>query len=145
MKKSNKFMVAILSVIIAGILFSVPISFLMDKQSFAADDNSAKVVSTTTNNDYIFVLLEDEAVPLAAAPIANPVEHKILFTVLLMLASISVISYSYWYIMIRSNIKTYSYAVTNSELKRIIPSNSFFHPVELSNAEREILFRAATK
>lgn len=145
MEKCNKRIITLLAVIVAGILLSIPVGFMMQKESFASTAKSVAAVNNITGNDYIFVVLEDEAVPLAAAPISKGFNPTAVFAVVATLFAVSFMSYSYWYIMTRCSIKSYSYAVTNNELSRIIPSKAFLHPLQLSNAEREILFRAATK
>lgn len=148
MKKSNKILISLFVAIIAGVLLSVPISFLMDKQSFASSSDTSKAasnVASASDNDYIFVLLEDENVPLAAAPISKQVHSPAALAVTIILSVMICAAYSYWYLMTKKSIKSYSYAITNTELRRIVPKNSFIHPIDLANAEREILFRAATK
>jgi len=145
MEKSIKTIVAIMAVVIFGILLSIPAGLLMEKQSFASTEKVESTVGSVAESDYIFVVLEDDAVPLAAAPVSGSFNPSVVVAVVIALLMVSAVSYSYWYLMTRTNISAYSYAVTNNELSRIIPSKSFLHPIELSNAEREILFRAAAK
>ena len=150
MKKSNKTVITLLAVIIAGVLLSVPVSFLMDKESYAssANDKSLTASSQTAeaqDSNYMFVVLEDENVPLAAAPVSSPIHSPAVLAVAIILSVMICIAYTYWYLMTKSSIKSYSYAITNTELRRIVPKNSFIHPIDLANAEREVLFRAATK
>lgn len=145
MEKSIKTFVAFLTVILFGILLSMPIGLLMEKESHASMDKATAAVNEISESNYIFVVLEDDAVPLAAAPVSKDFNPTVVLSVFITLSVLSVISYSYWYLMTKTTIQSYSYAVTNNELSRIIPSKSFLHPIALSDAEREIMFRAVSK
>lgn len=150
MKKINKLIVTILSVMVAAVLFSVPISFLMESIANASDSAVDTIAepdfSTDVNGeDYVFVVIEDEPVALTDSPFHNGISYQIGIIVCLSLLAMTIFSYVLWYTMVRRNIYNYSRIISDSEIRSVLPAKAFVHPFELSAAEVEIEYRAANR
>ena len=148
MKRSNRILVSILSVVIAAVLFLVPVSFLSECIAKASTDNSvltADNVSFNETDDYFFTIIEDEPVALAANPFEHSVGKATYAVVGISLVVLLGAAYISWYLMVRRNISNYSSVLTDQEIRSLIPSKPFIHPLELSAAEYEVQYRAARK
>lgn len=147
MNKSGKIFITVLAIVIAGILLSIPVGLLMSQESKASTEEGTVNVNETytddAGDDYIFVVLEDEKVPLAAMPESNSISTYLILSVVITLCCIASLVYVSWYLSIRRNIKKCSLLVSGKELREILPSNSFLHPIALSSAEREVQSVAA--
>ena len=150
MKKSYKLVMNVMAFIVAAFLLSLPITFMIDSSAKAAEGTSDKANADGTyvdemGEDYIFVVLEDEEVPLAAAPTHTYSHLALSLVVCISLIIMLGVAYVSWYSMVRKNISNYSYLIPDSELKALVPARAFAHPIELHQAEFEIRYRAANK
>ena len=152
MKASGRIIVVALATIVMGVLLSLPISFLFSNESKASVDGNkvANINETSTdslNNDYIFIVLEDEQVPLASAP-TQSISLNRTYAVYLSFAIAALMiagAYSSWYCMTLTSIKRYSRLIAGSELKNLLPKKAFLHPFGLACADKEIQCMAAKK
>lgn len=150
MKKKSKVLVCVLAAIVAGILLSIPVSLLFDKSTMASSDvESQEIVNSTSvdesGEDYIFVVLDDVKVPLAATPQTTSYSGYVIIAVVISLLFVSILSYTYWYFIVKKNISHYSKLVTKAEIKNLLPANGFLHPRKLAYAEREVESLAAKR
>lgn len=143
MKKSSKVLIGILSSVVLAILVSTPFAFLFGRDVNASTDvvGSAEVIGTfadVNGDDYVFVILDElSVVPLAAAP-TQSYTGAVSIAVAVSLIFAAFLCYMSWYLIVCKNISKYSGFIPNKELSRILPDNSFLHPVKLSLAEKEI-------
>lgn len=148
MKKSNKIAITIMIVLVAGILLSIPFSIFFDKEAMASSNITNKQTLDNTfddasGEDYIFVVLDEVKVPLAAIPGKQSYSNYVIVAVIVSLLFVSLLSYIYWYLAVAKNISHYSKLVSKSALSSIVPANSFLHPKKFAYAEREIESLAA--
>lgn len=150
MKKKSKVLICVLAAIVAGILLSIPVSLFFDETAMASSDVKSKEVTSSTSVDeageeYIFVVLDETKVPLAALPKTTSYSGYVFVAVIISLLFVGVLCYTYWYFIVKKNISHYSKLVTKSELKNLLPTNGFLHPRKLAYAEREVESLAAKR
>lgn len=150
MKKNNKLLVSILSIIVAAILFSVPLTFFMDSVASASDsamniEGTSDFSKSASGEDYVFVVIDDEPTALAATPFQSKNIPLVFLTVCSSLIAMIAVSYVFWYTMVRRNIYNYSRIIPDYEIRSLIPAKAFVHPFELSAAEIEVQYRAANR
>ena len=132
MTLKRKISVHVLATIAFIALFLLPMTGFMAKEANAVQTAE----SMTSNGDYVFFVVQNEEVPLAAAP-AGDVSSYILWVALAaLLITISFI-YSAWYMTMRRNINELSYKLTPAERRAIQLSQSFFHPIKCRRLARE--------
>lgn len=133
-----------LIIVLLAILIATPIVFAAKVNI----DASANVVVTSgdtksSDEDYTFVLIDEEDIPLAAAP--KSVSSNVTAAVVgLILASIT-LGYFYWYMMVRRNIAELAVALSPSEKDEIYRNVRITHPRRLLDAEREAEAYVANK
>ena len=148
MKKNNKIAITVLVALVAGILLALPIGILLDRQAMASSDITNEAVlgetfSDTAGDDYIFVVLDEVKVPLAAVPTKTSYSGYVVIAVAISLLFVGMLSYTYWYVMVSKNISHFAQLITRSELSSLIPKRAFFHPKKLAFAEHEVEALAA--
>ena len=132
MTLKRKISVQVLSTIAFIVLFLLPMTGFMAKEANAVQTAE----SMTSNGDYIFFVVQNEEVPLAAAPTGD-VSSYILWVALAALLITIAFIYSAWYMTMRRNINELSYKLTPAERKAIQVSQSFFHPIKSRRLARE--------
>ena len=132
MSLKRKITVYTLATIAFIALFLLPLIGLSPQKTQAGATEQAAVSS----GDYIFYIVENNDVPLAAAPSADPSVYVFWIT----LAAITVMVlfvYSTWYLSIRRNLYELSGRLSLSERRAYSISHGFLHPVRSYRLEKE--------
>lgn len=114
------------------VLFLLPIIGLTSSDVSAV----ATTQSATATNDYVFFIVENGDVPLAAAPSTGDVNY-ILWIALAYFSLMMLFIYSAWYLTTRKNIKELSDKLMPMERDAFNISQSFFHPVRCYRMAKE--------
>ena len=113
-------------------LFLLPLIGLSPRNTQAGATEQAAVSS----GDYIFYIVENNDVPLAAAPSAD-VSVYVFWITLAALAVMILFVYSTWYLSISRNLGELSGRLSPSERKAYNIPYGFLHPVRLYQLEKE--------
>ena len=132
MTSKRKLIVHVLATIAFIALFMLPVIGFMATEANAGQTSQ----SMTSNGDYVFFVVQNEEVPLAAAPTVN-VSAYILWVALAALMITIGFIYSAWYLTMRRNINELSYKLSPAERRAIQVSQSFFHPIKCRRLARE--------
>lgn len=132
-----------LILLVAIILISIPICILLNMKADA--DETTQTVQEY-DNDYVFFVLEDSKVPLAAAPISHSSHTNMTFA-FVSFAFISVFAFGYllWYLSIKH---TTAMLVSVSPImlrKDLIERNSILHPIRSYRASKEAEYSVTQK
>ena len=139
--KSKKLIYTLCISVIAFICF-VSVMSGVKIAAFAQEANdNAMLVS---EQDYVFTILPQDEVPMAAAPTKN---FSFVPVIIIMTAiAISLIAYIYRFTYMRNNIQELSVLMTPSERKSILDGNiSILHPIKLRETVKAAEFSVAGK
>lgn len=101
-----------------------------------AQAGSTAQTAASQSGDYVFFIVQNEDVPLAAMP-ATDVSTYILWIGLAAFAITILFIYSAWYLSIRKNIRELSYKLSPIERRAFKISQGFFHPVRSYQLAKE--------
>ena len=125
MTKKRIVAVRILAAIAFIVLFLLPIIGFMATDTNAVETEEA---ASMHSGDYVFFIVQNEDVPLAAVPMsdsASPVIWGCLAFLVIVIMSV----YSAWYISTRRSIMEISDTLLPSDRRFFSDSRSFFHPI----------------
>ena len=132
MTQKRKIIVHTLAAIAFTALFLLPVIGFK-----AVETNAVQTVdSATSTGDYIFFVVQNDEVPLAATPSTN-VSAYILWVALAAFVLMILFVYSAWYLTMCRNINELSYKLSPVERRAVRISQSFFHPVRCYRLARE--------
>ena len=132
MTVKRKIIVQLLATVAFLALFMLPLlGFLTNEIN--AGETAQTAVST---GDYVFFVVSNDEVPLAAAPTQNASAY-ILWIGLTAIALTILSVYSAWYMTIKSNVRELSYKMSPVERRAIGASQSFFHPIRSYRIAKE--------
>ena len=132
MTSKRKLLVYSLATIAFIALFLLPVIGFMATETGAA----ATAESAVSNGDYVFFVIQNDDVPLAAAPSVN-MSAYILWVALGALAITILFIYSTWYFSMRQNVRELAYKLSPAERRSINVPYSFFHPVKCYRLVKE--------
>ncbi len=107
---------------------------------FAAETNASSTAesASVSSGDYIFFIVENNDVPLAAAPAPKAdISSYILWIGLLSFGVIIAFVYCAWYVTTRNNIRELTYKMTPFERNAFNIASGFLHPIKYSQLARE--------
>lgn len=133
MTVKRKIIVNILATIAFVFLFLLPILGFMATET-AAGQTSADV--TTHSGDYVFFIVSNDDVPLAAAP-STDISAYILWIGLASFALMMLFVYTSWYLSVRRNLGEMYGKMSSVERRAFRLSNGFFHPIRSYQLVRE--------
>lgn len=113
-------------------LFSLPFLGFKATETIASSTSESAV---SHSGDYVFFIVDDGEVPLAAAPKAN-VSSYIMWVALVSFAVMVLFIYSAWYLTTRRNILELTYKMTPFD-RKAFSVTSFFHPIRCRRLARE--------
>lgn len=90
----------------------------------------------SSSGDYIFYIIENNEVPLAAVPAKNASVY-ILWITLASFAVMIIFMYLAWYLSTRRTVRELTGRLTPAERRACMVSNDFLHPVKLFRLEKE--------
>lgn len=131
MTDNRKITVYVLATIAFIALFLLPVLGITTEIN--ADATAESVVSS---GDYVFFVVENGDVPLAAAP-TNNFSSYVLWIALGYFVLLMLSIYSAWYLTVRRNIRELSDKLMPMERKAFSISQSFFHPIECYRLARD--------
>lgn len=132
MTVQRKFLFNTLATIAFVFLFLLPILGLM-----ATKTNADQTATTASHSgDYVFFIVQNEDVPLAAAP-GTDVSAYILWIVLISFVLTIGFIYSAWYISVRKNTWELSGKLSPMDRKAFKLSSGFFHPIRAYQLSKE--------
>ncbi len=132
MNVNRKITVYILATIAFAALFLLP---LMGFSAVGAKAGST-IETASSSGDYIFYVVENSEVPLAAAPAGEASAYVLWFTAVSMAIMIFFL-YSTWYLSIRRNLGELSERLPLTERGNFNVACGFFHPVRSYRLEKE--------
>ena len=96
----------------------------------------ATAESAVSTGDYVFFVVQNEEVPLAAVPNTG-VSGYVLWISLASLASVIVFMYSAWYMTIRRNTYELTGKLSPASRKEFRMSSGYFHPIRAYQLAKE--------
>lgn len=135
-----KFLIKPMLIITIAILLAIPVSFSILLNINAASGVDIKVSDANTHSDnYTFVILDDESVPLAASYNTSdtPSATTLLFTFSFILVVIMVFGYLFWFYINKSSIIRLSAMLTEPKKTELLSSISILHPIKLKMLKSE--------
>ena len=130
----------------AVVILAVPMG-IMHQSPLAAETEGSEmtenVVLEEASQDYDLVVLQDEAVPLAAAPEHN-YGSMVIWVVSLSLIIAIAATYGVWYTVYRKRILALTEALPQAEAEKIREDVTFLHPMKVARTEKEIENRIAS-
>ncbi len=133
MTQKRKIMVHILATIAFIFLFLLPIiAFTSTSAQAGATADSAAAFS----GDYVFFVVQDNEVPLAAAP-STDMPSYIIWISLASLAVMTLFTYSAWYLNIRKILTELSYKLSPNERGSFVISKGYLHPIRSYQLAKE--------
>lgn len=123
---SRKSITGFLITLIVIILISIPIVGAFELNVGA--DEPTQSIQTFNDGDYVFFIVDEGEVPLAAAPSTIDPSPFLLSLVILALA-VCIFGYSAWYLTIRNSVGELSNMMSPSERRILCNANSYFHPI----------------
>ena len=132
MSSKRKIAVNILATIAFVFLFLLPMIGFMATETSA--DQTAQ--SASYSDDYVFFVVQNGEVPLAAAPHTD-VSSYILWVVLASLILTILFVYSGWYLSIRRNTWELSGKLSVSNRKKLKMTSGFLHPIRAYQLSKE--------
>lgn len=112
--------------------------FLLPLLGFFANEINAgeTVEAASSSGDYVFFVVSNDDVPLAAAP-STDVSSYIMWIALSAAALTIFFIYSTWYFSIRNTVKELSYKFSPAQRRAMNVSQSFFHPIRSYRLAKE--------
>ena len=133
MTVKRKVLVNLLATIAFIVLFLLPVLGLMTTNVTA--DETTEVASSHTG-DYVFFIVQQDDVPLAAAP-ETGVAPSVLYIALVYFSLMMIFVYSAWYMSVRRNMIELSDRLLPGERSRYIVPQGFFHPIKCYRLSKE--------
>lgn len=133
MNITRKILVNLLATIAFVFLFLLPVLGFKTATT-EADQTTASAVSTS--QDYVFFIVENNDVPLAAVPAAD-ISSYIFWIGLASFTLTIIFIYSSWYFSVRRNLHELSARLSPSERRKFVISQGFLHPVRSLRLARE--------
>ncbi len=133
MTHKRKILVNILALIAFTFLFLLPIIAFMSTttQAGATSENAAAF-----SGDYVFFVVQNNDVPLAAAP-STDMSSYIVWISLALLTVMIVFTYSAWYLNIRKILTELSYKLSPNERGSFNISQGYLHPIRSYQLAKE--------
>lgn len=139
--KSKKLIYSLCAGVIAFICF---ISVFSGIKIAAFADEVDETALEIAANDYVFTILPQDEVPMAAAPVKS--FSFIPVAIIMTAIAISLIAYLYWFSYVRNNIRELAVLMTPYEKRSILDGNiSFLHPIKLIETVKAAEFSVAGK
>ena len=132
MTAKRKLIVNFLATVAFIVLFLLPILGFMANETGASETAQSAVSS----GDYVFFVVQNDDVPLAAAPSAGSSSYLLWIALSAFVLMIFFI-YSAWYLSVRRNLNELSYKLSPSERRALTVSNSFLHPFRCYQLSKE--------
>ncbi len=124
MSIKRKTVVSILATIAFAVLFLLPILGFM-----ATDTNAVQTAQTASfSDDYVFFVVQNGEVPLAAAPHTNTSSYILWVTLASFILTMCLV-YSGWYLSIRRNTWEISGKLSIDKRRKLKMSSGFLHPI----------------
>ncbi len=130
----RKIFVDLLATIAFAFLFLLPVL------GFKATEVGADLTSQSAaaySGDYVFFVVQNDDVPLAAAP-STGMSSYILWITVASFAVMMLFVYSAWYMSVRRNIYELSGKLAPLERRELMNSTAFFHPVRSYHLAKEV-------
>ena len=136
MTQKRKIIVNILALIAFIFLFLLPILAFTSTSTQAGATQST---ATAYSGDYVFFVVEDNDVPLAAAPVTDVTDMSsyIVWISLASLAVMIIFTYSAWYMNIRKILTELSYKLSPNERSSFIVPQGYLHPIRSYQLAKE--------
>ncbi|MBR4573674.1 MAG: hypothetical protein IKO16_02075 [Lachnospiraceae bacterium] len=134
MSAKRRIAVHVLLAISFFILIALPMMALSAVNTSADSTPEEAAVHT---GDYVFFIVENNDVPLAAAPTVESSAY-ILWICLASTMIMILFVYSAWYFSVQKNIRELSGRLRPSERRSFFIPQSFFHPVRFYQLSREV-------
>ncbi len=134
MTQKRKITVNILATIAFIILFLLPIIAFMGTITNAGETAGS---ATAHTGDYVFFVVQETDVPLAAAPQTDNMSSYVLWMSLASLTVMIVFTYSAWYLNIRKILTELSYKLSPNERGSFVISQGFLHPIRSYQLAKE--------
>ncbi len=132
MTGKRKIIVNMLAITAFTALLLLPIMGLFATETVASQTTESASVS----NDYVFFIVENGEVPLAAAPSSGTVNY-VLWIALAYFSLMMLFMYFAWYLTTRRNIRELSSKLMPMERAAFMIPQSFFHPVRCYRLAKE--------
>lgn len=129
---THKILLAMLIIL----LIAAPICFLLKTN---ADADITTQSATSHDGDYVFFVVEDSEVPLAAIPTVshdNSIQ-TLVATVALVTLLVLATTYLAWYLTIRYNLYRLAQKLPANERSSFVLSNSYLHPLTAYRLSKE--------
>ena len=133
MAAKRRLSVNILATIAFVFLFLLPV--LAFRTTEISADGTEQTASVHTG-DYVFFVVQNEEVPLAAAPSADTSAY-ILWIGLASFTAMIIFFYSAWYLSVRNNIRELTDRLLPVERKAFFQAQGYFHPIRSYRLARE--------
>lgn len=133
MTVKRKIIVNILATIAFTALFLLPVIGFMTTETTAS---STPGRADSYSGDYVFFIVDNGDVPLAAAPEVD-ISSYILWGALFSFIIVILFIYSAWYLTTRRNILELSSKMTPFERKAFSIASGYFHPIRCRRLARE--------
>lgn len=132
----------ILFIIVVIALIAIPLYMFLSANSIGADEPTQTIQSY--DNDYVFFVLEDSKVPLAATPVASASPSA---SIIVVGAFVLVIVFGYilWYLNIKHNTAMLVSVSPIKSRKDLIDTNSILHPIRSYRASKEAEYSVTQK
>ncbi len=128
----RRIMVNTLATIAFAALFLLPVIGFVATETNATQTESA----VTQSDDYAFFIVQNNDVPLAAAPKAD-LSTYIMWIGLASFVVVMLFVYSAWYVTTQNNIRELTSKMTPFERRSFKIGAGFFHPVKCRRLARE--------
>ncbi len=133
MTGKRKILVHMLAITAFIALFLLPVLAFLSTEVSA--DKTAESAAVHTG-DYVFFVVQNEDVPLAAAPTVDASAY-IIWIGLASFAVMIMFVYSAWYMSVRSNIRELTGKLLPMERKAFYTPQGFFHPIRSYRLAKE--------
>ena len=133
MTAQRKMIVNALATIAFIVLFLLPVLGFMANETGAAETAESAAVT----GDYVFFVVQNDDVPLAAAPTNAGTASYLLWTALAAFVIMIFFIYSAWYLSVRRNIRELSYKLSPADRRALSVPNSFLHPIRCYQLSKE--------
>ena len=132
----------ILTIFAIALIISIPICLSIEKRIDAVETSES---ITSYDGDYIFFIIEENAVPLASAPTTHTnslaVVSKLIFAISLL---ILVFVYIGWYMITKHNLDILTANIHYSLISDYEKIN-ILHPIKLSEYSKDVEYRITQK
>ena len=127
-------MVRILATMAFAFLFLLPIISLSATRTEAGETVQS---AASHSGDYVFFIVQNEEVPLAAAPSFDNVSSYILWIALASFVLTIAFVYSTWYLSVRKNICELTGKLSPAARRSFRMASGFFHPIRSYRLAKE--------